>query len=319
MGTLFRVVLYAPDATTAARASSAAFERIAELDGIMSDYNPRSELMQLCAHAGERPVKVSDDLFRVMAAAQDLSRRSDGAFDITVGPAVRLWRRARRRHELPDRERLARALELVGYQKLRLDPVARTAQLLKPGMLLDLGGIAKGDAADQALIVLKRWGIESALVAAAGDITVGAPPLRVPNTNPGAPTEQGWKIAIAPLEAQANTPDESKIENSKPKTHYVFLHDCAISTSGDAEQHLDLAGLRYSHLVNPKTGMALTGRRSVTVVAPKGITADSLATGVSVLGRVRGLALVKATPGTAVLYVEASASGVHSLLWNFPQ
>src|SRR5207302_797818 len=196
MGTLFRIVLYAPDAESARAASDAAFRRIAELDDIMSDYQPASELMQLCARAGGPPVGVSEDLFRVLAAAQDLAERSDGAFDVTVGPVVRLWRRARRRHELPDPDRLAKALELVGYQKVRLDPKARAAQLLKPGMLLDLGGIAKGYAADEALATLKRYGIESALVAGGGDMAVGSPP----------PGKAGWRIAIAPLEPQSGRP-----------------------------------------------------------------------------------------------------------------
>src|SRR5437762_7383517 len=118
MGTLFRIVLYAPDAGTARTASDAAFRRIAELDDSMSDYKPTSELMQLCARSGGPPVAVSDDLFRVLAAAQDLVGRSDGAFDVTVGPVVRLWRRARRRRELPDPDRLAKARDLVGYQNL---------------------------------------------------------------------------------------------------------------------------------------------------------------------------------------------------------
>src|SRR5207245_9187421 len=141
MGSLFRIVLYAPDAGTARAASTAAFQRIAELDDAMSDYKPTSELMQLGARAGGPPVAVSEDLFRVLTAAQDLAGRSGGAFDVTVGPVVRLWRRARRRRELADPDRLANALELVGYQKLRLDPKARTAQPLKPEMLLHLGGL----------------------------------------------------------------------------------------------------------------------------------------------------------------------------------
>ena len=109
---------------------------------------------------------------------------------------------------------------------------------------------------------------------------------------------------------------ESRIENP---VRYVLLHDRAISTSGDAEQRVDLGGVRYSHIVNPKTGLALTGRHSVTVIAPNGITADSLATAVSVLGRERGVALIKATPSTGVLYVEQSGTAAHSFGWNFPE
>jgi thiamine biosynthesis lipoprotein len=288
MGTMFKIVLYAPDPTAAARAALAAFDRIAALDNTMSDYKPESELMRLCQAAGGAPVKLSEDLFQVLAAAQELAARSDGTFDITVGPVVRLWRRARRRHELPDPDRLAKALALVGYRNLVLDPRQHTAQLLKPEMLLDLGGIGKGYAADEALAVLRKDGILSALVAAAGDIACGNPP----------PGHGGWRIEIA-----LPTPSTASLNES---TRYLLLHDAAVSTSGDAEQHLDIAGQRYSHIINPATGMALTGRGSVTVVAPRGITADSYATAVCVLGRKRGLELIDATEGASALIVEAS-------------
>jgi thiamine biosynthesis lipoprotein len=268
----------------------------------MSDYKPTSELMQLCARAGGPPVAVSEDLFRVLAAAQDLAERSDGAFDVTVGPVVRLWRRARRRHELPDPDRLAKALELVGCQKLRLDPKARTAELMKPGMLLDLGGIAKGYAADEALATLKRYGIESALVAGGGDIAVGSAP----------PGKAGWRIAIASLEPPGIANPKSKIQN-------LLLRDAAVSTSGDAEQHVEIGGVRYSHIVDPKTGMALTGRSSVTIVAPNCTTSDGLATAVSVLGPERGLELVKDTPGAGVLFVKEAAEGIRARTLNFPR
>jgi thiamine biosynthesis lipoprotein len=292
MGTIFRIVLYASDRKLAAQAANAAFERIAALDNAMSDYKPDSELMMLCRAAGGPAVKVSEDLFQVLDTAQELAARSDGAFDITVGPVVRLWRRARRRHELPDPNRLAQALALVGYHDLLLDPRQRTVQLLKPGMVLDLGGIAKGYAADEALRVLKRDGITSALVAAAGDIACSRPP----------PGREGWRVEIA-------TPVPS-VESVNERIRYLLLHDAAVSTSGDAEQHLDFGGQRYSHIINPATGMALTGSRSVTVVAPRGITADSYAVAVCVLGPGRGLQLIDSTDGTSALIVEASGQGL---------
>jgi thiamine biosynthesis lipoprotein len=296
MGTRFRIVLYASDAASAERASKSAFDRIAALDAIMSDYRPSSELIELCGKAGGPAVKVSADLFRVLEKAQEVSKKSDGAFDITVGPLVRLWRRARRQHEMPDAESLAQARRLVGYENLRLDRVGRTAELLKPGMLLDLGGIAKGDAADEALLVLKRQGIESALVAAAGDIAVSSPP----------PGERGWRIGIAPL-------------HSSDKPRYISLRDAGVSTSGDAEQHVVIGGVRYSHIIDPKTGLALAGRSSVTVIASNDITADSYATAASVLGPKRGLDLVDSTPGVAVLFVQEAEEGAQTYESRFPR
>jgi thiamine biosynthesis lipoprotein len=292
MGTRFKLILYAPDEASAGRAAQAAFERIAALDGIMSDYRPTSELMRLCQKAGGDPIPVSEDLFFVLSRSQELSRRTDGAFDVTIGPIVRLWRRARKIHELPDSEDLARARALVGHNNMRLDPKARAVQLLKPGMQLDLGGIAKGYAADAALAVLKRHGVTRALVAAGGDVAVSGPP----------PEAEGWTVGIAPLE----DPD------SKPN-RYLLLQDAAVSTSGDAEQYVEIDGKRYSHIVDPKTGIGLVGRISATVMARNGTTADGLATAVCVLGPERGLALVEATEGAAALIVRKTEKGLETL------
>lgn len=288
MGTTFRIILYAPDKETATRASQAAFERIERLDVTMSDYRETSELMRLCRSAVNRPQRISEDLFRVLEKAQTLARQSDGAFDVTVGPVVRLWRRARRTSELPDAHRLASARALIGYRKLRLNARRRTAKLELPGMLLDLGGIAKGYAADAAVELLKRQGINRALVAAGGDIAVSAPP----------PGERGWRVSVLPL-----LPDNNAGRRD------LLLRDAAVSTSGDAEQFVEIDGVRYSHIVDPRTGIGLRGRNSVTVVAPQGTTTEGLAKAVSVLGHKRGFALVDAYRGAAAMIVSVDEAG----------
>src|SRR5687768_3409276 len=163
MGTLFRIVLYAPDEAGAKKAADEAFARIAQLDAIMSDYKPASELMQLCKKAGEGAVDVSPDLFKVLAKAEEIAKETDGAFDVSIGPVVKLWRKARRTRVLPDAEELKKALAKVDFRKIKLDSTRRTVQLLLMGMLLDLGGIAKGYAADAALEVLGRHGVTRAL------------------------------------------------------------------------------------------------------------------------------------------------------------
>jgi thiamine biosynthesis lipoprotein len=290
MGTRFRVIVYAPDEGTAREAGKDAFARIASLDGSMSDYRPASELMRLCSRAGGGPVPVSPELFFVLARAQEVARRSDGAFDVTVGPVVRLWRLARRTGRLPDPEKLARARALVGYRNVRLDPRARTVELLKPGMQLDLGGIAKGYAADQALAVLRKHGLSRALVAAGGDITVSDPP-------PGA---EGWSVAIAPL------PKEKSAGR-------LLLRHAGVSTSGDAEQYVEIGGRRYSHIVDPRTGLGLVGRLSATVLAPDGITADSLTKVVAVLGPERGLKIIEETPGVSARLVRQTDRGLETI------
>jgi thiamine biosynthesis lipoprotein len=288
MGTRFKIIVYAPDEARAKRATKAAFERIAELDGIMSDYRPASELMQLCKKAGGEPVRVSNDLFYVLSKAQQVAERSDGAFDVTVGPVVRLWRVARKTRKMPDPEKLKAALNLVGYKNVKLDPKAQTVHLLKPGIQLDLGGIAKGYAADEALKILESHGIHSALVAAGGDIAVSEAP----------PDSAGWTIGIAPLEDA----------ESKPKRS-LLLKNAAVSTSGDAEQYVEIAGTRYSHIVDPKTGLGLVGRQSVTVTARRGIDSDSLTKVVSVWGPKRGLEFIEKTPGTAAFVVRKTDGG----------
>jgi thiamine biosynthesis lipoprotein len=284
MGTTFRVVLYAPDAGTAKTAADAAFARVAELDAVMSDYKKDSELMRLCrAFATEvrEPVPVSEDLFRVLARAQELSEASGGAFDVTVGPVVQLWRLARRTQRLPDEGELAAALAKVGYKKVKLDPKRRTVQLLTPGMQLDLGGIGKGYAADEALKLLReRFGLTRALVAAAGDVTCGDPP----------PDRDAWVVDIAPI-----------AKGQKPRT--LKLANAAVSTSGDLEQFVEIDGVRYSHIVDPRTGLGVTGRRSVTVIAPTGVQADSLTKAVMLMPPGKGLELIEATGGAAAYVV----------------
>ena len=287
MGTMFRIALYAADERTAGRASKAAFEYVARLDGIMSDYRATSELSLLCQKAGNGPVKVSADLFSILSISQAFAARTGGAFDVTAGPIIQLWRRARRTGEVPDREKLARALALTGYHKLHLGPATQEVQLDRPGMQLDLGGIAKGYAADRALALLGAYGIRSALVAAGGDIVVGAAP----------PGEKGWRVRILSL-----SPDKSAGE-------FLLVHDAAVSTSGDAEQFVEIEGVRYSHIVDPRTGLAGTGRSSVTVVAPDGTTADAAATAVSVLGPADGLKFIETERDAAVFIVNVNDEG----------
>ena len=265
MGIPVRITLYAPDQATANLASDAAFARFRDLDRVMSDYDPDSELMQLCnSYQLKKPMKVSDDLFAVLSAAQSLSRQTDGAFDVTVGPVVKLWRIARRRKRLPDEQRLKTALKKVGYQSLRLDLIENTVTFLKPDMQLDLGGIAKGFAADAALAELKKHGVTRVLIDAGGDLVAGDPP----------PDRDYWRIDVEKLGSK---------DNHKGPASPLKLRNCAVATSGDAYQYLEIDGTRYSHLVDPKTGIGITTPSTVTVIASTGIQADSLASAISVM------------------------------------
>ncbi|WP_197994662.1 FAD:protein FMN transferase [Gimesia panareensis] len=281
MGVQWRIVLYATDKPIANNASQIAFRRVKELNKVLSDYDPNSELNQLCQLSGPgKPVKVSPDLFKVLKRSQALSQETDGAFDVTISPVVRLWRRARRRKQMPDSERLQAARDLVGSKWMRLSEQNQTVELLQPSMRLDLGGIAKGYAADVALHVLKEHGIERVMIDASGDLALGDPP----------PGSCGWKIGISSSDAPG-----AKIDR------YLQLKNCAVATSGDALQHVVIDGRRYSHIVNPHTGLGLTDQSRVTVIAPDGMSADSLASAISVLGPKKGIALLSQKPGTACL------------------
>jgi len=291
MGMAFRVVLYAPDADSANAAAAAAYGRIRQLNGIMSDYEHESELMLLCRTAGTgRAVPVSRDMLVVLSRAVALSRKSDGAFDVTVGPLVRLWRKARRMKQLPATAELDAARAVVGYRYVRVDEEAGTVELLKPGMQLDLGGIAVGYAVDETLALLTARGITSALVDGSGDVGVSGAP-------PGTP---GWRIGIAPLEAD------------REPSRYLVLKNAAVTTSGDAYQFIEIDGKRYSHIVDPRTGLGLTDRSSVTVIAPNCTIADSYTKAVAVLGPEPGIKLIDETSGAAALVLRAPEGKLES-------
>lgn len=281
MGVAARIVLYAPNDYVAKWACSRAFLRIAQLEETMSDYRSDSELMWLCREGHLAPVRVSNDLFFVLRKALELSQRSNGAFDITVGPFVSLWRRARKTKQMPTENELNEAKKLVGWQKVQLDDSNQTVKLAVAGMKLDLGGIAKGYAADCALKVIKKFGISRALIELGGDIVLGDPP----------PDRKGWRIGILD-------------EKGKPKK-VLELANCAVSTSGSTEQFIEIDGRRYAHIIDPKTGLGLTKLVLVTVIAKDGITADSLATALCVLGEKEGRKLAE-TYGSIAFFQEKS-------------
>jgi FAD:protein FMN transferase len=272
MGVPFRIVLYARSEAVAESAARAAFDRVAQLNSIMSDYETDSELSKLArsSEEGSPEVAVSNDLWNVLERSQRLAEETGGAFDITIGPCAALWRKARREQRLPDPTRLETARIKVGYQNLVLKKSRRTVRLLKFGMRLDLGGIAKGYAADEALKILRAHGVTRALVAASGDIALGNPP----------PGEKGWKMEIIGYD-----------KPSGPPSQIVILSNCGVSTSGDSSQRLEIDGTRYSHILNPFTCIGITNHALATVIAKDCTTSDSLETPLTILPPSEGLKL----------------------------
>lgn len=288
MGTVFRVQLYAASEEMARKAADAGFARVKVLNAILSDYQNDTELMKLCQQAGKGPVKVSDELFTVLQESQRWSERTGGQFDVSIGPLVQLWRRARRTREVPSAEAIAKAKTLVDYRAVRLHPDQQTVELTKPGMRLDLGGIAKGYVADEVLKVLSASGITSACVAAGGDVTVSARP----------PGSEGWVIAISALEKNGQPPVKLLLENQ------------AVSTAGDLEQYVEIDGKRYSHIVDPSSGLGIVGRRSCTVVSARGLVSDGADTAAYLLGHIQGIAMIDQTPGVACLFLVKEGEAV---------
>ena len=266
MGMEVRIVLYAAGEARARSAARAAFDRIEELENIMSDYRPESELRRLERRPGEW-IPVSEPLFYILARSVEVAEATDGAFDPTVGPLVALWRDSRRTRQLPEPRKLDSAHVLVGWRRIRIDTTGRRVHLTIPGMRLDLGGIAKGYILQRAVDALHQRGARSVLVEAGGDVALGDAP-------PGA---RGWTIA---------TQDSS-----------VILANTSISTSGPQSQFVDIDGVRYSHVVDPHTGLGLTKGHSATVIAADGALADALATALTVLGPEHARRVLARYPG----------------------
>ncbi|MDB5295421.1 MAG: rane-associated lipoprotein involved in thiamine biosynthesis [Phycisphaerales bacterium] len=298
LGSDYNLVLFAPDQTAADAAAAAAEAEIDRLDGVFSDYKPDSELSKLSRLTSggpmAAPVPISDDLYAVLAAAQRVAAMTDGAFDVTVGPYVQLWRRSRRQQQLPSADRLAEARASVGHALLRLDepvgggtggtagaggtpvkpattrPAGHTARLLAPRMRLDVGGIATGYMSDQVLAVLRKRGISRALCDLSGDLAVGDPP----------PGRAGWVVSVQALTSPGVSAGLAEVAN------------CGFSTSGDTYRFVEVDGVRYSHIVDTRTGLGLTHRIGATTIARDGMAADALATVVCALGPDRGMAFV---------------------------
>lgn len=291
MGTLVRLVVYAPDAGAARAAFAAGFDRVRELDHILSDYRRDSEVSRLAAAPAGRPIHVSADLFAVLRVAQEIAAMTDGAFDVTQGPVTRLWREARTAGHLPDGAALEAASARSGFRKLSLDEEQRAVTTAVTGMGIDVGGIGKGYAASAAVEAITRIGVRSALAAVSGDLAFSAAP----------PGQSGWRIAVS-------TGDPAGM----PEDDALVLEHAAVSTSGASAQHLDVDGSRYSHIIDPANGAGLRDDITVTVVAPTGTEADALATAVSVLGAERGLRLLDRRPGVSGRVVVRTGADVRA-------
>lgn len=259
MGVRTRIVVYATSEASAGAGAAAAFHEVERLDAMMSDYRPASELSRL-GEVGLGARCVSDDLAVVLGRAHEIGEASGGAFDPSVGPLVTLWRRQRQGGAAPSEDELSAARARVGLDHWRVRDGVVT--LDRPGMKLDLGGIAKGYAAERAGRVLESRGLARCLVALAGDVWAGEAP----------PGQAGWRVDVR---------SDHQPEGEAPIAT-ILLRSAGVSTSGDANQFVEVGGVRYSHVMDPRTGRGTTALRSVTVVARRGMDADALSTAILV-------------------------------------
>jgi len=285
MDTLVTINVVANSELKAEKAIDAAFDEIKRLEGLISFWSEDSEIAEINRKAGISWVKVSPMTLDLIEKALFVSKETDGAFDPTVGPLMRLW--DFKKQIIPDQKVIREKTGLVDYRAMIVDRANSRVFLKKKGMSFDTGGIAKGYAADLAVSVLKREGIRSGLVSVAGDIKAFG---KKPDGRP-------WRVGIRnPRSSQGHLEketQETRQGDDRDILTVVELEDMAISTSGDYERFFIKDGKRYHHIMDPRTGYPATGCQSVTVIARDGVFTDGFSTGIFVLGPEKGLRLLE--------------------------
>jgi FAD:protein FMN transferase len=287
MGTRCAVEVWAADRAQGNAAIDAVLADMRRIDALMSTYKPDSEVSRINANADRAPVPVSAELLGLLQTAQQYSALSKGAFDITYASVGYLY--DYRAHQRPDDRAVTAALSAVDYRQLKLDATARTVAFGRPGMRIDLGGIAKGYAVDRGIEILKARGLAHAMVNSGGD-------TRVSGDRFGKP----WVIGIR----HPDRKDEVVLR--------VPLVDAAFSTSGDYERYFDEGGVRYHHILNPKTGRSPHELRSVTIIASNATRTDGLTKTVFILGPKAGLDFINSLSDADAIVIAADGKVSYS-------
>lgn len=281
MGTLVSITAVASDKETGHKAIQAGFDEIKRLERMLSTWVASSELSHVNGEAGRHPVRVSRETFEIVVKSIEIARLTDGGFNIAVGPAVELWSVTERQY-IPAPMELEQLKDLMDWTSIQLNQDEQTIFLPRRGMRIDVGGIGKGYAADRAAAEMKRAGVLGGVVALSGDIkTFGAPP-----------NAEGFPVGI-------KHPRQEGVLIAE-----IDLRDEAISTAGDYERFFERDGIRFHHLLDPKTLQPARSCQSVTVIGKEGTLVDGLDTGIFALGPERGMALVERLPGVEALIVD---------------
>lgn len=280
MGTRINVELWHDDPAIAQQCKEKVFVEMHRIDALMSPFKSSSQLSQLNSEAADHPVRVSDELFSLIERAQKISELSNGAFDITFASIGRMY--DYRQQIRPSEEAIQKQLSAINYRHIVLNPEKRTIAFARPGVSIDLGGIAKGYAVDNSIQILSSCGVTNALVSAGGDSRIL-----------GDKGNRPWMMGI-------------QHPRKKPGLALVLpLSNSAISTSGDYERYFIENGQRYHHIISPSSGKSVSGTISATVIGPDATTTDALSTTLFVLGATRGLKLVETLPGFDAIIIDS--------------
>ena len=279
MGTRIYVEAWHDNPVQGEQALDAVMDDMRRIDRLMSHYRPDSELSAINIHAAVAPVPVAPELFDLIRTSIHYSEITEGAFDITYASVGYLYDYPRHVH--PTQAQINAALPGINYRNLVLDPATHSIRYAREGMRIDLGGIAKGYACDRGVEILKGFGVAHAIVTAGGD-------SRLLGDRRGRP----WTIGIR------HPDDKNRVVLTMP------LADVGISTSGDYERYFDEDGVRYHHIIDPKTGRSPTGVRSVTIIGPTATDTEGWSKGVFIKGPVEGIRLMERYPGLDAVVVD---------------
>lgn len=283
MGTEFRIQVAAEDPATASRALDAAFEEVARVESLISSWESSSELSRVNRMAGEEPVEVGEELLGLVEEAKRISRRTDGAFDLTFAACESLW--SFRDASIPSDDQIDRCREKIGFREIRLDSDDGTLFLPEPDMRIGVGGIGKGFGVDRAAVVLEQHGVVNYLVDGGGDVRVRADDRPAP-----------WRVGVAHPRRRGELLGQMQIERG------------AVVTSGDYERYFERDGVRYHHILDPRTARPARKSVAVTVFAERAARADALSTGLFVLGPDRGIELTRDLDGVEAMVVAPDGS-----------
>jgi FAD:protein FMN transferase len=298
MACTYSIVAYGRESQDMKRTLSLSFDEVDRIDRLMSNYKKDSPLSEINREAAKRPVKVVPELFDFISECLNYSRESEGAFDITVGPLMKAWGFFRDEGRIPSATELSRARSGTGYQHIILDEKEKTIRFDREGVELDLGGIAKGYAVDRVVKLLKAHGIERALISSGGSTIYG---LGSP------PDSSGWEIEI-----------QDPIDHRKVATK-ISLNNRAISVSGSSEKFFEVDGVRYSHIMDPRTGLPVQGILSVAVITETGTAGDALDNVFYVLGIEKSRQLIERYPVIEVMFFLPDKEKMWKSIRLYPQ